>query len=370
MKIFEVSEPTIKLFRGDSSKIIDFDVDRTDDRALFGLGIYLTDNHTIATDYTLKSSEHVIFGNGRDSRGREYDFQSDRELTVGYLKHLIDNELGWYDKMSEINGVWREKLHADPAYRGTTRDETENRYRQGYRAELTKTLQSYLAKAKKLYRQRRPNMRIVNDVKGNYVFVKADRDGYVTTFDIPVSFINRTIHAEKPLSDEMLAIVRQVFIEGTSDKPTNPDRIMDMRDKDYSNFLSFDQYVDNFKKNGTLYSWSDMEIGGKGENPSFDELRNGTNYGTSLFYNIAIQKKFIALCQKHGYVGFEYEGGKRINGTATRGGGRETHRCFVLWDGKQLGQWRTTVDKVTDAEITSEIEKSIRATTIYSLRNI
>ena len=67
MRINELTDNTITLYRGDSSIIQQFSVDASDDMALFGIGIYLTDNKTIAADYTLKSSQHVLFkGLNRD----------------------------------------------------------------------------------------------------------------------------------------------------------------------------------------------------------------------------------------------------------------------------------------------------------------
>lgn len=54
---------TIRLYRGDHTKINEFNVSRTNKRCLVGPGIYLTNNYSIAESYRLKNGKHSrIYG--------------------------------------------------------------------------------------------------------------------------------------------------------------------------------------------------------------------------------------------------------------------------------------------------------------------
>ena len=51
---------SITLYRGDSSEIENFDSNKFDNKAIYGLGLYLTDNKDIAYSYTLKGGNNGV----------------------------------------------------------------------------------------------------------------------------------------------------------------------------------------------------------------------------------------------------------------------------------------------------------------------
>jgi len=351
MKIFELkSEQSLKLYRGDSSNIEKFDIDMTDDMGLFGIGMYLTDDPTVAKDYTLKQSEHVIYTNEHA--------ENPRDLVISYLDDLISKELGWEKEKQDVREEWQRKVWAMKT--DGIPDDTIHKL---YKNDLQKRLQKHMKRAKVIYRQRRTTMRIVKKTTGEYAFVKNNRSGYIMSFEIPLSYINRTIHTERPLSDQLISFLGE-FIRnhGFSGK-------IDMRDLD-GKFLTFDEYIENFKSNGSYFAWSDNRIvGGKGENPSYDVITNGTHFGITFFGRREIQKDLIEKLMEIGYVGLEYQGGVRVTGTGARGGGAigQLHRVFVLWDTDAVYDFKTSTEQVADDQIADELEKGIRAMKIPSI---
>lgn len=332
------------LYRGDASRVDRFLLDKTENGALFGVGIYLTDSPEVAADYTFtKGSQHVVF-RGLD---RDNPPTTVRDLIMQYLRTLIDAD-GWPEKRKEIWDFYGRKVQQYPDH--LPRDEAtmraywhrENDERKLYtdklQAEATAALKKEYAKfvtrAKKRLRAERDSLRVVRSTMGTFTLVKNERAGAVSRFDIPDDYLARTLHAERPMPDDVLDILRRIAHERVGDS------VVDMRDRDYEKMLNFDDWVENFRQHGTLYSWEYHQIGGKGENPSFDEIRNGTNYFSILFHDRDVQLRFIADMQALGYVGLEYEGGRRIGQNNPRGGGGLRHRAYVLWDEDTVNSFR------------------------------
>lgn len=236
MKVNDVSDFVI-LYRGDSSLVSDFDISMTDFQALLGPGIYLTDSRPVATEYTINGNDHVVFPTG--SRDGQYD--TAKELIVGYIRHYIKNNLDWSERYDKYKQEWQEKYWKTPV---------ENRD-----VFTKKEFQKVVQRAKRDYAKLRPNLRIVRH-QHSYKFVKNDRDGYVTEFRIPREYLAKTLHTEQPLPDDVLNIIRDMFHEQYGN------RKIDMRDLN-EQFLTFDEYVENYRKHGTRYAWTDdVVVGG------------------------------------------------------------------------------------------------------------
>lgn len=344
------------LYRGDSSHVDEFSLEKSDKYALFGRGIYLTDNPEVAGDYTLKAaSKHTVFHPDEDSPAR-----TPKDLIAMYLRHLMDERLERAAKTEEIRTVWHNRYYNEKI--------PIEQAQKGMEADIRAFIKSLMKDAKAIYRDERDNMRIVKNTMGHYVLVSKDREGYVTTFEVPDDYIERTLHAERPLPDHVLKAIRDLFVQKIGD----PDRPLDMRDAN-GNFCTFDEWVEAHKTIGVHYAWRgadgdvDPTVGGTGENPSLDTIRNGTHLGISLFYQDDFSQKFIEKMNELGYVGLEYDGGNRV-GMHVRGGGGLKHRAFVFWDTQVLKHFRRQSVAVVDAEVTPNLERGIRSSRTLFLR--
>ena len=133
--------------------------------------------------------------------------------------------------------------------------------------------------------------------------------------------------------------------------------------------MSFDRWVQAYKTSGILYAWAskdegrDPVVSGHGENPDLDVISNGTHFGHHWFYSN--YQQFAEAMQALGYVGLEYDGGKRM-GSHVRGGGGIRHRAFVLWNDDDVNNFRVDVEQVSasDPEINTALVNGIRATSI------
>lgn len=270
------------LYRGDSSKIDRFDIDKTKPRSLFGAGIYLTDDPAIASDYTAaRGTERVFPG--------PYD---DASYTV---KDLLTNYVVAYA---------REHMILPSA-------------------------------AMDILRPKMSNLRVLRLTTDEFVLVKKRREGQISRFHIPEWYMAKVLHAEMPVPDDVLLEFRQIYL-----KMFNMDNNIVVNGKK----LSFDGWLDAFKKNGVEYNDDENPerwMGGHGKNPTIDELLNGLHIGTYAFRDTMFEKSYsvIKALQSLGYVGFEYSGGMRV-GSYTRGGGGKKHRAFVFWNTDDLEKFR------------------------------
>ncbi len=344
MRISDLSADTIRLYRGDASYVSHFEIGKTDQHALFGHGIYLTDSAEVAGDYTLKAaSEDVVFGDGSRNQG---SYSSKEALVRSYLGKLAE-DLGFKQAHEELRKKWssvasdkqREVYANAPSDRYPTREELTAAIagiEDAYKIERRKLAQKFVMQAKKVYAGQ--DIRIMHKTTGEWVMVKSGRGGIISAFDVPVSYCNKTIDAEAPMPESILPIIKAAFYA----KAEKPDGPLDLRswgpDGKGQNGLTFDQYIDSFKKYGTFYAWADRNIGGKGLNPSLDEILNGTHQGFYVWEKG--QDILVRKLQALGYVGFRYQGGVRLGGTGSRGGGGVLHRAYSFWDEKTINGFR------------------------------
>lgn len=205
----------------------------------------------------------------------------------------------------------------------------------------------------------------MRNTMGEYRLVRKDREGYVTRFDIPESYLERTLHAERPLPEKAIAIIRKLWFDSLAKNgykdPANMK--IDMRDA-YGNFRTFDEWVHAYQKSGVDFAWADDDdegriAGGKGALPDLNTIWHGTHFGGSWFYDKTNLANFIAAMQEAGYVGLEYDGGKRV-GQNVRGGGGILHRAYVFWDDNAINGFRIGADRVTGDQEVGGRERGLR----------
>lgn len=383
------SRDTVTLYRGDASHVTHFDIDKTDAEALFGRGVYLTDTPEVAADYTLKTSgqdSDIVF----QSAGYNAPFESREKLIQAYLESIC-MEIGFEEEAKALRNHWHNvalerqteaRNHPEIAnlYRKDMTPEEQNAAHVEYRKILNKASetamaefkaerralsQKFVAKAKKIYRERIKDMRIIRQSTGAWMFVKPERGGVISTFEVPRSYCEMTLDAEAPLPDDLLPILRDAFYAAYPNIEYGKGK-MDLRtwDKDGNQVmpLSFDEYVESFKTMGSFYAWADRNIGGKGVNPSLDELLNGTHAGYYVWRQA--QDKLINGLKGKGLVGFRYQGGVRVAGTGNRGGGGVLHQAYSFWDANVINGFRGDHHDYEDSKIDAASAKGMRAVRI------
>ena len=345
------------LYRGDASNVEKYEIDKTEDfLALFGYGIYLTNSHEVAKDYTVKGSPEVIFPPPSD----DDNYNSANRLLIGFIVNLMLNN-GFKEakqKMIEkysFGGVRNDFKYASPEWHAR-----EEEIRQMREADMNAVKHEYIQKAFAEYKKLKKTMKIAKLTTGEYVFVKNKRSAIISKFKVPNAYIERVLHADRPLSDAGVEVVRDLYKRAYKRFAEDDNAILDLRtlkpSKDLNKMNSFDEFVRDYKKYGSRYAWTDdnRKMGGKGENPSLDMFMNGTHSGHSAFKtDRATQKFVIESFQKLGYVGFEYEGGTKLTGTGTRGGGKHLHRAFVFWDEEAINSFREENHPYQDRNIGS-----------------
>jgi hypothetical protein len=355
--LFE-EKSTVTLYRGDASSIEMFDIDKTDYDALLGMGLYLTDSPSIARDYTASKAadENVLF---RKRTDQGEGARSKKDLIQSYLVHVMKTkyelDLVLQQYRADANGrFW----NMDPAEKAARGDDFRGEFEAGQR----KVLQNLFGKAKKDFEALRGKVRVTQLTTGEFVLTKADRPGVVTTFEVPADYLERTMHAERPLTDDQLAIVYKAFVRAAKGDEERP---FDLRHYGSdSNGNKFWDFIEGYKKHGTYYAWTDHQLGGKGENPTLDFFWNGTHSGYFVFRDKERQQLLIQDLLNAGYTGLEYQGGVRLGGTGPRGLGGHMHRAFVLWDVEKANSFRVSTQSVAgDDEDASDIHKGVRAPT-------
>ncbi len=364
------SDQNVLLYRGDSNHVESFNIEQTDPWALFGMGIYLTDNKIVATDYTKKGSDDVVFPKYISGISSGEPRMSQSDLVRGYLKLIIDHELGFKDRIEAI----KDELLNEQNIENRTKPDEYWRDREAQRADnaalnakfkarVAAEFSEYLERAKKIWAQRKKTLTIFKDTTGKYTLNNKKSNASISVFSIPQSYLAKTFDGEAPMPDDALNVMREVliaFIEKQKrDKPSDDgihNRKFDMRAHDEhgeeGGANTFDDYIAKYKKNGARYAWRNDTHGGDGQNPSMDMLFNGTH--NTVWKEKDHQMYMIQQFQKLGYTGISYQGGVRVGDakgdSQIRGGGGHLHRAYVIWDGNYLNQHRidNEIPAVTD----------------------
>jgi hypothetical protein len=364
----ENAENYTYLYRGDSTMIPYFNIKKTDANALFGVGIYLTDNPEIAKDYTIKGSNEIVFQADGDQ-----SFDSPKKLIQEYLVKLA-NASGFQEEAKELKQFYEAKIHNkhgyyddEGKYQATPKNELE-KFRKEMENEWniarTKLVRKYVEMAKKIFKQNKQHLKITKLTTGEYVFVNTNRKAVISKFKVPNLYIAKTLHGDRPLDNRMIQVVKNIFARNFNG--FSNDKKIDLRTTKSENsenyFNTFDDYIKDYKTHGSRYAWTDKIFGGKGENPSLDVFMNGTHSGYHVFKNND-QENIIKDFEAAGYVGIEYDGGVKLAGNGSRGGGNNLHRAFVFWDEEKINSFRVEEHPYQDDEL-GEIEKGLRWNTI------
>jgi hypothetical protein len=365
-KYIDLIEAT--LYRGDASEIEAFDTAKTYDNALFGRGIYLTDNRDVAGDYTVnKGAIEQIVSNPRE------EYRSQRDAIAGVIMDIMNKDLGWAEikeklkdehaprwQNNEVPGFPNTRVmrYGEPGY-----EEARAKHQQDFQDALLVEYGAALRKAKRIYKQRAVDYRVVRDTMNRWTVVKADRPGRVSRFDIPDDYLAKTLHGDNPMTDAEVKIVGK-FVEQATPHGTDFRDANNQQVKGENGAHNFWKWVEVFKKSGSEYAWRDGKdrlMGGKGENPSLDQIWNGQHGGFSIFYKSG--DSFIEFMQQSGYTGIQYHGGVRI-GDNVRGGGGIRHTSYVLWDSDYVTKCRVDQEAVVDAPLDYD-PKKLLARSLY-----
>lgn len=320
------------LYRGDASNVAEFEFERTDVAALFGPGIYLTSDPEVAHDYTAARSDERVYPQG----GGAEPATSVRALLQGYVEWLAStfDEREYRDRWVRKHGLGERYSGLQSGTHRRMNDDMEEAKLLSKRERMPEALAKTRADLK--------HLRVARLTTGELVLVRNDRTSALSGFNIPDEYLARVLHAERPLPDKALAALRELWMA------KYPQDNGDLRDGSNERIRGFDAFVATFKKRGAHRAWAedgDPKIGGRGENPSLDDLRNGTHGGAHVYTDMLFTEgkpnsmNLIRTLMKLGYVGLEYDGGKRL-GQYLRGGGGRAHRAYVLWDVKTVNGFR------------------------------
>ncbi len=310
MKISEIFDGgVVTLYRGDATKIEAFSATHNKNAIgiLFGHGIYLTDNPAVANEYTTPSRTFLNMG----------DFKTSDEAMSAYVSQVM-GEIGFTEAQNDLKEKYQSMF-----WEADKRPEED--IRREYSDELKKLRRSFISKAKKNIAEKVGSLKLVK-IHGYWRLIDSNNSGIVTTFNIPSSYVSKCLHGDLPLPDKALSVLSKIIRDRFGDG------VGDFRDIN-NQFMQFDDWVAYFKNNKVHYAWNDELVGGKGQNPSLDEIMNGTYAGGSIKHNMwdEIIDSFMAV----GYVGIVFGGGVSFSGNL-RGGGSSNHTSYVFWDSSYI----------------------------------
>ena len=321
------------LYRGDSSNIDSFD--RNHNRRSFGLlfghGIYLTDNEQVANEYTLAGAYsrddtgNILFLNERESR---------EDAIRDYIAYVMTKRLGREEKYEACKQLYITASYAAIA----SLDRFSDEYRvaredanKAFKEDWKKQFIVLVKQAKALIKKELPTLKLVKVGRG-WQIVRNNHTGILSKFEFPTSYLDQCLHGDTPLPNKALKALSEFFYSVLGDKEA------DFRDFE-GNWYQFDKWIEIFKTDGSRYAWSERKIGGKGVNPSLDEIMNGTHCGTSFLQDRDRWEAIIAKLESSGYVGIMFGGGVSTTGFL-RGGGATAHTSYVLWDSDYVNSCR------------------------------
>jgi hypothetical protein len=274
----------VTLYRGDSDAIQQYDVGRTDPLALFGQGIYLTDNKRVAGDYKSKGNQDqsVIWRfSGRNATKQD----------------AIDRYIRMQGKYLDYDG--------NPLSFGQQRDYgmvtvDANGVHHPHPNDVKR-----IAAAHAMWQKMAPTIDVRKNLDGSIVFQKKQARAVISVFRIPVRLIQKMIDAEAPVDDNLLYLVNH-YLNKYNDRATARD-------------------IDAFVRN------QEFE---EGSRPSFRMIF--TNIGPdSPLRDGEVQEEMRMELLQDGHPGIVYQGG------VTMGGGYK-HKAYVFWDSNTINKYRVS----------------------------
>lgn len=276
---------TVTLFRGDSTTIDQFDISKTDMYALFGRGIYLTDNKRIAGDYKSK-------GSGGDVLFRMRGAKSKKEVIQRYAERLARTiDADGNDHSSDAR-YWGG--NAVPYSDGGDYSVITNDLRQNERAQRLQHALTHIKALMKTY-----EVRVKLD--GEAVIQKKQGAANIAAFAVPAQMVASTIHADAEIDSDVLSVITY-HLKHAGDRTTAEDIEQFVREEEREN----------------------------GQTPSFRTVFTGITRESPVHDN---QEEIISDLIEMGYTGIHYLGGLSM-------GGGIKHNAYVFWDANAINACR------------------------------
>lgn len=352
----EKSKQSVTLFRGDADMVDEFEMDKTDARALVGQGVYLTTSFDVAKDYTIKGTE-VLYrseeGESEDPRAFVYNqffnrFQPRSMAVAQAMFWAVRSEVAtmgriFDEEIATIIGTGREARHHQRYNELLQWKRAASDYVESYgMAAGEKVLNEYLrgiydaeyAEYKKTFK----NTRMLTTVLGELVIIPEDKLGHVSRFRAPATYLDDKFYpVDSPMDDEMVQWIVK-FLQSEREDFDSSSTPVDLRYNDPERGAvradSFDDWIEKFKAHGSPYAWGGFDIGGEGDNPTLMQFAVGTHHGQN--FSDTIWDALRGHLQEIGYSGLHYEGGNRTGTDTFAGGSPVKHDAYVLWDENEV----------------------------------
>jgi hypothetical protein len=340
--INEAIEKKIILYRGDSTYIDKFNYEKFEDTAIYGLGLYLTDNKRVAYTYTLKGDNSSIvteiFPSSEKQKDAELCFVIEKLLNqvnetnipdeelydifntlkvyeYGYGKDMIErykhgDKLFWMDKEKADKMSFEERKESIKEYDFLISNIKNNikkleEVHKRYDVLINKTL-TYYETVKKQFDF------LYDGGEGWKVIHKEKNVGHVSEFLVDQAVIEKCYIANIPMTDEIISILRR-----TINRYIKSEKIAEY----LKNYYFF---VDRFNFKYFMTNISDYH------NKDNITLSNFL-YDNSVFRNRDTHFEtndwnyFKSEMKKLGYKGIIYDGGEHLNSPIK-------HKAYVIWD--------------------------------------
>lgn len=271
--------PAKVLHRGDAGDVHP-SLDKADPRALFGPGIYLTDNRRIAGDYTTKGAHDAVLFRYGGSPGKTRK----ADVISRFIHRTLVARTEW-DHMRYLS-PGKNALES-PLEPGTF---------------VHKDTAKAHADAKAAWDAMADSVEVRVNADGSAVIRKKSAPGRVASYRVPESWLSKTIDAEAEIDDDVLDALHDT-LRAHGDRQTARD----------------------------MYAFATAEDA-DGNRPTFRAVYTAISGGPLRDSDDAIvdlRRAFKAL----GYKGIRYAGG-----TTMGGGGR--HNAYVFWDEQGLKKRR------------------------------
>jgi len=269
----------ITLYRGDAEKIRKFEFMKTKKNCLFGQGIYLTDNETVADSYRQK---------GVNNRSYSYASLHGRYVTLfqGSCKNREDAYQKAFPKF--LQDFYRDDFQ--PTARGIKHTQFEMMAKETFKSLIAEgriqaKYTAYSHMSRKEHKERVKSGQDVYHMEVSYTRDNENITGFITKFQFEDHELKgNIIRIERPIMDHFFwEIARE-------------------------HRLGFDIQHDETKE--ILSSMNFYRYG----DPRKQLMHTKRNFNLLLNHY-----------PQYGFKGLEYDGGKRV-------GGLGYHRAFVIWD--------------------------------------
>jgi len=301
MRIVEITTKAkpgfVTLFRGDSQGIKTFSLSKADPMALFGQGIYLTDNKRVANDYMAKGAQ-----TGGDII---YKFAGGSKTTK---QEAIDHWIYEKAKWMNLDGTLETGIHTW----GRNGLEFSNGTKWG---NLTNNVaQEEYAKrielATELWKKLAPTVEVRKQLDGDIVIRKKKHSGQVAVFELPEAIVNNCLNADEEIPEKVVDLLNDILV----------------RVGDRGTARAMMDFIKQYERQGI----EDDPDSGSGFLPSFRRVWTSITADSPLHDNqTGIRRGLKDL----GYTGIKYLGGISM-------GGGYKHSAYVFWDENQINKFR------------------------------